>query len=158
VITEQDMASNNTNGTDSRTPLSDTVCPYCEANEVYFKQEQVGGKLDRYHRTVTCDRHWCGQCNWELQNYQYETAQTGNRSEYRGVDRGFRERIPEGHVLLVRPVDSRHVQYEIVGRVDGDAPVPDEHREMLDAGKMESYLGELDATSDGTPTIRYLAN
>jgi len=28
----------------------------------------------------------------------------------------------------------------------------------LDAGKVESYMGELDATSDGTPTIRYIAN
>lgn len=135
-------------------PLPNAACPYCGALEVYFDHEQVSA-LDKSHRATTCDTHECGQCEWAIQNYQYETHHVRNNIESRGSDRGFRERIPEGYVLLVRPVDMGvQTEFEIVGRVEADAEVSDEHQAMMDSGEVEGYMGEFDATSPTTPTLR----
>lgn len=132
-------------------PIPDAICPYCGASEVYFSHEQVD-ELDNRHRATTCDIHECGQCEWVIQNYQYETKHIANRIGYRGADLGFRERVPEGYVLLVRSVDAgARMMYEIEARVEAEAETTDEHQEAMDSGELEGYTGDFDGLEENTP-------
>lgn len=131
--------------------LSDAACPYCGASEVYFDHEQITG-LDNRHRATTCDIYECGQCEWTVQNYQYETNHIASRIDYRGADLGFRERVPEGYVLLVRPVETGiRTEYEIEARVEAEAEPTPEHQAAMDSGELEGYTGDFDGLGEDTP-------